>query len=64
VAGQSVSVLAGQRIGTGNNETKNPTCKPDVRATRFIPSLGVRATHKDIVDDKSGDLATQTMTGV
>src|SRR3979490_2571442 len=30
---------------TGNNETKNPTRKPDVWGTQFIPPLVVRATR-------------------
>jgi hypothetical protein len=32
---------SGQRIKTGNNETKRPASKPDVPATQFMSSLGV-----------------------
>jgi hypothetical protein len=35
-----------QRMKTGNDEFKSRARKPDVRSTRFIPALGVRATRR------------------
>src|SRR5437879_5388628 len=35
-----------QRIKTANNQIKSPTRKPDVWATQFISSFGVRATRR------------------
>src|SRR6266404_483752 len=34
-----------QRIKTANNKIKSPTRKPDVWATQFISSFGVRGTR-------------------